>query len=343
MKAAVLTDTGSVAIEDREKPNPGADDVLVRVNACGVCMTDYHMYHGTFPVDFPTIPGHESAGEVVAVGDEVSDVDVGDRVAINPSIPCNRCQACVNGNENLCENFTSIGGAADTIIDGAFAEYVRAPAGYVESIGDIPYRTAAFAEPLACCIHAVDQVSLESGDTVVIVGAGPIGLLLAQTFRASGAGTVVVSEPVDERRELALETGADAVVDPIETDLKSELDDLVDRVDIAVEAVGLPETIETATSLPSAGGTTLVFGVPPQGTTVEIDPFDVYYDELELVGTFSLTPNDFARAVTFLRNGRIDVDPLVTDEYDLDGLSDAFTQMEDKEGLKKMIYPNDDG
>lgn len=341
MKAAVLTDQRSVDIEEREKPDPDGNDVIVRVNACGVCMTDYHMYHGTFPVDFPLVPGHESAGEVVAVGNEVDDVEIGDRVAINPSIPCNQCRACVSGKENLCENFTSIGGAADTIIDGAFAEYVRAPAGYVETIGELPYRTAAFAEPLACCIHAVDQVSLESGETVVIIGAGPIGLLLAQTFRASGAGTVVVSEPVDERRELALETGADAVVDPTERELESALDELVEHVDIAVEAVGLPETIETAHSLPSAGGTTLVFGVPPQGETVEIDPFEVYYHETELVGTFSLTPNDFTRAVTFLRNGRIDVDSLITDEYGLDGLSDAFDQMGDTAGLKKMIYPNE--
>ena len=342
MKAAVLTDERTVAIEEHERPNPDDGDVLVRVNACGVCMTDYHMYHGTFPVEFPMIPGHESAGEVVAVGDDVSNVAVGDRVAINPSIPCNDCRACQSGKENLCENFTSIGGAADTIIDGAFAEYVRAPEGYVEPVGELAYRQAAFAEPLACCIHAVDQVDLESGDTVVIIGAGPIGLLLSQTFRASGAGTVIVSEPVDHRRELALETGADYGIDPVETDLRSELDEFVDGVDIAVEAVGLPETIEIALSLPSAGGTTLIFGVPPQDATVEIDPFSVYYDETELVGTFSLTPNDFTRAVTFLRNGRIDVESLITDEYGLDGLSNAFDGMEEKEGLKKMIYPNRD-
>lgn len=338
MKAAVLTDHCTLSVEERERPAPSEDDVLVQVKACGVCMTDFHMYHGTFPIDYPLIPGHESAGEVVAVED--SDVAVGDRVAVNPSIPCHQCGPCTNGMENLCENFTSVGGAADRIIDGAFAEYVRVPAEYVEPIGDLTYRTAAFAEPLACCVHAVDQVDLDSGDTVVVIGAGPIGLLLVQTFRNSGAGTIVVSEPVDERRTLALEVGADFVVDPDETDLEVALTDLVERVDIAVEAVGLPQTIETAHSLPSAGGTTLVFGVPPQDTTIEIDPFDVYYDELELVGTFSLTPNAFSRAVTLLRRDRIDADALITDEYDLHGIQNAFDQMEDNDGLKKMVYPS---
>lgn len=345
MKAAVLTDHCILSVEERERPTPSEDDILVQVKACGVCMTDFHMYHGRFPINHPLIPGHESAGEVVAVGDSAvsnsdSAVSVGDRVAINPSIPCHQCGPCTNGMENLCENFTSVGGAADRIIDGAFAEYVRVPAGYVEPIGDLAYRTAAFAEPLACCIHAVDQVDLVSGDTVVIVGAGPIGLLLVQAFRTSGAGTIVVSEPVDERRDLALEVGADFVVDPDETDLRAALSDLVERIDIAVEAVGLPQTIETAHSLPSAGGTTLVFGVPPQDSTIEIDPFDVYYDELELVGTFSLTPNAFSRAVTLLQRGRIDASALITDEYDLYGLQNAFDQMKDKDGLKKMVYPS---
>lgn len=341
MNAAVLTDHCTLSVEERERPTPSDDEVLVQVKACGVCMTDYHMYHGTFPVSYPQIPGHESAGEIVAVGDAVSDVTVGDRVAINPSIPCNQCGQCVNGKENLCENFTSIGGAADRIIDGAFAEYVSVPAGYIEPIGELAYRKAAFAEPLACCLHAIDQVGLDSGDTVVIIGAGPIGLLLVQSFRINGAGTIIVSEPVEERRSLARDVGADFVVDPGETDLTETIDVLVERVDVAVEAVGLPETIETAQSLPSAGGTTLIFGVPPQDTTVEIDPFDIYYDELELVGTFSLTPDSFVRAVTLLQRERIDPAVLITDEYALEGLQDAFDQMEEKVGLKKVIYPSD--
>jgi NADPH2:quinone reductase len=339
MRAAVLTGEGAVTVEDRTRPDPGADEVLVRVGACGVCMTDYHLYHGTFPAPFPVVPGHESAGEVVAVGDAVSGVAVGDRVAVFPGRTCGECDFCVQGKQHLCEHVVAIGGAGDEIIDGSFAEYVRVPGVAVRDVGDLAYDRAAFAEPLACCLHGVDRADPETGDTVVVVGAGPIGLLLVQAFRAVGAGTVVVSEPIAERRALATDLGADYALDPTEAPLDEQVDGLVDRVDVAVEAVGSPATIEAAHGLPSPGGTTLVFGVPPRGETVELDPFDLYYDELSVLGTFASTPHDFSRAVTLLRRDRVAVDPLVTDAFGLTGLEDAFDQMAANEGLKKMVYP----
>ena len=340
MKAAVLTDHDEVSIEDRERPAPGPDEAVVRVGACGVCMTDYHLYRGTFPAEYPLVPGHESAGEVVEVGDDVTAVAAGDRVAVYPGRPCGDCHFCEQGRQNLCPDLVAIGGAGDEILDGAFAEYVRVPAGSLEPIGDLSYEHATFAEPLGCCIRGVDQADIETGDTVVIVGAGPIGLLLLQAFRASGAGTVVVSEPVDHRRQAAADLGADHVVDPTSTPLSERISDLVDRVDVGVEAVGLPDTIETAHSITGPGGTTLVFGVPPQDETIEIDPFEVYYRELELVGTFALTPNTFSRAVTLLQGDRVAVEPLITERFDLSGLQRAFDGMADNDGLKKVIYPN---
>ncbi|WP_224333730.1 zinc-dependent alcohol dehydrogenase family protein [Haloprofundus halobius] len=339
MKAATLTDARTVEISERERPEPDADELLVAINACGICATDLHMYSGSLTVEYPMVPGHESAGEVVAAGEGVEEYREGDRVAINPSVPCNDCRACKSGRENLCRDLTSIGGAAKHIVDGAFAEYVCVPAGNVEEIGEMDYRTAAFAEPLGCCINGVDQVDLTSGETVVVIGAGAIGLLLVQLFRTSGAGTIVVSEPVDERREAALEVGADHALDPTEEEPATVVPDLVGEVDIAVEAVGVPELIEQAYSLTGPGGRTLVFGVPPEDATVELSPFDLFSAEREVVGTYSLTPDTFARAVTLLQNGRIDVDTLVTDEFGLNGLQEGFDQMEDREGLKKMVYP----
>jgi NADPH2:quinone reductase len=340
MKAATLTDANAVAIEEQERPNPKPSELLIEINACGVCATDLHMYSGSLTVDYPMVPGHESAGKVVEVGEAVDDYQPGDRVAINPSIPCHECRACKSGRENLCHDLTSVGGAAKHIIDGTFAEYASVPVGNVERIEDLDYRTAAFAEPLGCVINGVDQIDLTSGETVVVVGAGAIGLLLVQVLRASGAGAVVVSEPVDERREAALEVGADYVIDPTEEDPGEVIPDLVGDVDVAIEAVGLPKTIEQAHSLTGPGGRTLIFGVPPEDATIEISPFDIFYEEREVVGTYSLTPNTFARAVTLLQNGRIDVDSLITDEFALEGLEDAFDQMENRQGLKKMVYPN---
>ncbi|WP_123619213.1 zinc-dependent alcohol dehydrogenase family protein [Halorubrum sp. CSM-61] len=340
MKTATLTDAQTVTIDDVEKPEPDPGELLVEVRVCGVCTTDLHMYSGNLTVDYPLVPGHESAGEVVAVGGETNDFQPGDRVAINPSVPCNECRACKSGRENLCHDLTSIGGAATHIIDGAFAEYVTVPVGNAERIGELDYRTASFAEPLGCVINGIDQTGLSSGETAVVIGGGFIGQLLVQMLRASGAGTIVLSEPIAERRELGLEVGADYVVDPTDEDLSAAVSDLVDTVDIAIEAVGFPETIEQATDLAGPGGRTLVFGIPPEDATVEISPSNLFFDEREIVGSYSLTPDAFARAVTLLQNDRIDVDSLVTDEFELDGLETAFEEMESREGLKKVIYPN---
>ncbi|GAA0219267.1 zinc-dependent alcohol dehydrogenase family protein [Halobaculum roseum] len=340
MKTATLTDARTIEANDRQRPDPDPHEVLVAIGACGVCTTDLHMYSGSFTVEYPLVPGHESAGEVVATGDAVADIDEGDRVAINPSVPCHDCRACTAGRENLCRDLTSIGGAAEHVIDGAFAEYVAVPAGNVERIGDLEYRTAALAEPLGCCIQGVDQVDLTTGETVAVVGGGFIGLLLVQLLRTSGAGTVVVSEPIEERRAAALDLGADHVVDPTDEDPTSAVPDLVGDVDVAIEAVGVPTVTEQAHALTGPGGRTLVFGVPPEDATIELSPFDLFYEEREVIGTYSLTPDTFARAVTLLENGRIDVERLITDEFGLDGLEEAFAQMENRQGLKKMVYPD---
>lgn len=340
MKTATLSAKGVIEVEDVQRPEPDPDELLVEVNACGVCTTDLHMYGGNLTVDYPMVPGHESAGEVVAVGDGVGAFEAGDRVAINPSVPCNECRACKAGRENLCRDLTSIGGVAKHIVDGAFAEYVTVPAGNVERIGDLDYRTAAFAEPLGCVINGIDRIDLTSGETVVVVGGGFIGLVLVQTLRTSGAGSIVVSEPVAERRETALKVGADHAVDPTEEDVTTAIPALVGDVDVAIEAVGFPETLEQAHALTGPGGRTLVFGVPHEDATVELSPFDLFFEEREVIGSYSLTPGTFARAVTLLQGGRIDVDTLITDEFGLDGLEEAFEQMENREGLKKMVYPS---
>lgn len=340
MRAAELTAVGEITVAERSRPSLDPDEVLVEVGACGVCMTDYHMYHGTFEVETPMVPGHESAGTVVEVGESVRAYEPGDRVAINPTVPCTACTHCKRGDTHLCEHNTSIGGAADTVLDGAFAEYVRVPQTNVEPIGDLPVRHAALAEPLACAVHGVSKADCDPGDSVALIGAGPVGLLLLQTFRLVGAAPIVVSEPDPDRRALAAELGADVVVDP---DAEAPVDHIRDAaggpVDVAVEAIGLVPTLEQANAVTAPGGTTLVFGVPKQDATLEISPFDVFFDEISYQGSYSLTTADFEQAVTLLKHGRIDVAPLITDEIGLDGLPDAFDRMGDVEGLKSIVVP----
>jgi NADPH2:quinone reductase len=340
MRAAELRGVGEIAVGERPRPIPGPDEVLVEVGACGVCMTDYHMYHGTFEVETPMIPGHESAGTVVEVGESVRRYELGDRVAINPTVPCTACPYCKRGETHLCAHNTSIGGAADSVIDGAFAEYVRVPETNVEPIGDLPARYAALAEPLACAVHGTAQADCEPGDSVALIGAGPVGLLLLQTFRLAGAAPIVVSEPDEDRRELAADLGADAVVDPDSADPVDRIRDVADGpVDIGVEAIGLGPTLEQAHAVTAPGGTTLVFGVPDRDATIEINPFEVFFEEISVQGSYSLTTADFGQAVTLLRHGRIDVAPLISHEIGLTDLVAAFDRMGNVEGLKHVVIP----
>lgn len=339
MRAGVLTAVESFEVRDRDRPAPAADEVLVRVEACGVCTTDFHMYDGGLSVDLPIVPGHESAGDVVEAGDAVDRVAVGDRVAVNPTVSCNECRHCVAGRENLCTDLTSLGGAATHVEDGSFAEYVAVPAGNVEPVGDLAASTAAFAEPLGCCVHGIDRVDVESGEAAAVVGAGPIGLLLVRLLHLRGASPIVVSEPIDQRRERALAMGADYAVDPTETDPVAWTDEHVGAVDLAVEVVGATATIEQARELTDVGGRTLVFGVPPEDATLGVSPFELFFEERALLGTFALTPDSFRRAVSLLQNDRVDVDGLITHEVGLDGVTDAFGRMERNDGLKQMVYP----
>lgn len=333
MRAAVLRGVGEVGVEERDRPDPAEGEVLVEVGATGVCMTDHHMYSGEFPVETPLVLGHESAGTVVE--SRAPGVTAGERVAINPVVPCNACSACKRGRTNLCEWNTVIGGAGHEIVDGAFAEYVRVPAANVEPVGDLPFEAAAFAEPYACVVHGMDRADLSAGDDVLVIGAGPIGLLLVQAARNRGAAEVVVSELDADRRALAEDLGADRTVDPAVT----ALEEAVDPVDVAIEAVGRTETIAAAHDRTARGGRTLIFGVPPRDATMEVSPFDIYFEEIDLVGTYALTQEAFERAVALLRGGRVETAPLVTDELDLGGLEAAFDRMERTEGLKKLIRP----
>jgi len=341
MRASVLTGVGEMEVQDRDRPDPRPGEVLVQVGATGICMTDYHMYHGSFEVDTPVVLGHESAGTVAAVGEDVRDFAVGDRVALNPVVPCGACSACKRGNTHLCANNTSIGGAGETVIDGAFAEYVRVPAGSLEHVGDLPFEQAALAEPLGCCVHGADRSGLEQGDSAALIGAGPIGLMLLQTLHNRGVSPIAVAELDDERRELAAELGADLVVDPTERDTVEAVSEEIGPVDAGIEVVGKVGTIQQAYDVTDKGGNTLIFGVPDQDATMEVNPFDVYFREVDLRGTFALSRESFERAVTLLRGGRIDAQRLVTEEIGLGDIPDAFDRMAEAEGLKKVVRPED--
>jgi len=340
--AAVLYGPRELRIEEVEKPKVTPGKVLVEVKACGVCMTDLHMYMWEFPVKTPVILGHEFSGVIAELGDNAAEFEIGGRVAVDPALSCGVCEACVSGRNNLCERLTAIGGAGNVIVNGAFAEYTLVPK---EAVGKIPreisFDEGAFVEPLGCCIHGVDVSRVGIGDVVALIGAGPIGLLLLQLTKLAGASQILVVDIKDERLQLAATLGADVVINPSKEDPVGRLKELTHGkgADVVIEAVGSPMTVKHAVQMVSKGGRVVIFGVAPVESRVDISPFDAYFREIEIVGSYAITREAFLRSIAMLRSGRIKVEPLITERFKLSELAKAFALMEKKEGLKKLVYP----
>ena len=265
MKAAQIVRPGEASVIDAEIPSPGADDVLIKVRAAGICGTDLHIFKGEYEAEYPLIPGHEFSGEVVAVGASVRNFKVGDRVTADPNIPCNRCSYCQRNEPNQCRNLRAIG----VTRSGAFAEYVVAPEGNVFSIGDMTYSAAALIEPLACVVWGQKQVDVQPGDSALVFGAGPMGLLVAQALKQAGAARVVVTDVVPWRLEMAAQLGATEIVIADEKQSASLKNIEPDGYNIVADATGIPPVLEGTFQYASPRGKIWVFGVTPQGTQVK--------------------------------------------------------------------------
>ena len=342
MLAAVLHGARDRRVEEVERPQIASNQVLVKVKACGVCMTDMHMYLWEFPVKTPVILGHEFSGEVVQVGEDIDDVHIGERVSVDPVLSCGVCDACAAGRDNLCKRVMSVGGAGNVIVNGAFAEYTAVPRLAIGKIpAEISFDQGAFVEPLGCCIHGVDMSRVEVGETVVLVGAGAIGLLLLQLVRQRGASTIITADLKDERLQLAKQLGADHVINPSREDLPTKLMEIThgEGADLVIEAVGSPQTVKQAIQMVKPGGRVTIFGVAPVNSKIETSPFDIYFREIEIIGAYAITRDAFQRSISMLQSGRIRVEPLITERFPLNEISKAFTLAEKKEGLKKIIYP----
>jgi len=333
MKAVVFLEPNKLVVEERPIPEIGPGDALVKVHACGVCGTDLHIFAGEHIVKFPVIPGHEFSGEIAAVGNEVANVKVGDRVTVDPNIVDHTCHFCRMGETHLCENLTAVG----VNYDGGFAEYCRVPAAQAYRVPDsVSLDEAAFAEPLACCIHGIDKARIVPGSTAVILGAGSIGLLMVQLVRSAGA-RVIVSEPDERKRTLAAQLGAEIQIDPLADDVKAEVFRITGvGADVVIECAGRVETAELAPKLARRGGTILQFGVVSPHESVRISPYDVFYRELTIVGSF-VNPFTHARAVEMLASKRVDVMPLVTHRFGLDDVSKALETAAGRDAMKVQV------
>nr|WP_296068475.1 zinc-binding dehydrogenase [uncultured Actinoplanes sp.] len=334
MLRVVVSESG-VAVEDAPIPRPGPGEVLVRTVLAGVCGSDTHALHGTHPfISLPYPPGHEVSGVVADVGTGVTNVAVGDRVTMEPFLPCWQCKQCRAGRENVCERLRFFGCAHD---QGGMAEFFTVDQRRLHGIPDqLDWTEAAFIEPLGTPVHAVRLAGGVAGKTVAILGAGTIGLLTLQVARAYGAKRIVVTARSERSRARAAKFGPDAVVDATAPDAAGQVREaLGESADVVFDCVAEQSTMDQALAMANKGGTVVVVGVPPAPVTV---PLPMIQDsQLRIQGSATYLPDDFADAMRLLTTGSVSVDEMVTSLRPLAEAAEAFEDASSGEHIKVLI------
>lgn len=338
MRAVVFRGDARWAVEDVPAPTPGPGEALLDIIATGVCGTDEHLLHGGFIATFPLIPGHEMVGRVAALGDGVTWPAVGERVVVDNTVFCGRCEPCRRGTPLYCANFVSLGCNAP----GGFAEQVVIDAAKLYPIGDLPTEVAVFTEPTACAVHGVDVLDLSPASDVLILGSGPTGLILAQLLRMAGAARVTVAAPTAAKLELARRHGASHTVQLDRADPSRGIDELralaPDGFDAVIEATGSTRVLETAVGLTRTGGTILVYGLAGEDDLAGLKPYEIFSRELTIKGSFA-QQNCIGRALFALQSGRISTEGMITAEVGLDGFDTALANLRDSTQVKTVVVP----
>jgi len=334
MLAAIFNGPLDLEIKECSLPVPGKNELLIKVESCGVCGTDFHIYNGESYAKPPVIIGHEYVGTVVETGKDVKDFNTGDHIAVDPNIYCGECYYCKNGNINFCSNLKALGVSEN----GGFAEYSLVPVSQAYFIPkDFSFTTAAFAEPLSCCIRGMDQAAIKHGETVVIIGGGTIGLLMLQLVKISGAGKIILIEPVSEKRDLAKSLGAEYVFDPASSDMINQISDLTSGgPDVVIECAGNSNAAKQAVSLPKRGGRIVIFGLSGKKDTININLQDFFLKELSIKGSL-LNPFTFSRSVELLVNKKIQAGKLMPSLVPLEALNDILSSPRKSTIIKHQI------
>lgn len=337
MKAVRYERPNAPEIVDVAVPEPGAGEVRLRTRMTGLCGTDLHLHAGEFFPRYPLTPGHEIVGEVDALGAGVTTPVVGELVALNNVISCGACDNCRRARPPFCRVLRALG-----VTDpGGFAEYVVAPAGQCHPAGGIPVPTLVFTEPLACAVHGLDVLDPAPGSDVLVLGAGPTGLLLTQLLRHHGASRLTVAAPTAFKLEFAEAYGADHTVQVPRGDraaLTGRARRLApDGFDIVVDATGGPHAQRCGLELTRDGGTFFVYGMAPERASIAVSPYDLFRRELTIKGSFAQAFS-FDRALLALRTGRVNVADMITHRFGVDGYREALrTMVEDRSRLKAVI------
>jgi L-iditol 2-dehydrogenase len=331
-RAAVLTRVAEIVLEERPVPKPGARELLVEVSAVGVCGSDVHYYKhgriGDHVVRAPLVLGHESAGRVAAVGAEVTRHAVGDRVTLEPGVPCGRCRECRAGRYNLCSDVVFF---ATPPVDGAFANYVTIHEDFAFALPDaLSDDVGALMEPLSVAIWACRKARVSAGDRVLVTGAGPIGLLVMQVARAFGATRVEISDVNERRLSMAERTGATRAL------LAGEAEPA--EADALIECSGNPAALQAGIRALRPAGTAVIVGMGP-GATAEVPLALIQNREIWLTGTFRYA-NTYPTAIALAVDGRVDLQAIITGHYRLEDTEQALRAgLEDPGSVKAMVHP----
>jgi len=334
MRRVVVSATGIDVVQARV-PVPGPTEVLVRSEVAGICGSDTHAAHGRHPfIVLPYHPGHEVVGVVAEVGAQVTSVSVGQRVTVEPDLPCWQCKPCLTGRQNLCENLRFFGCGYE---QGGMADYFTIPANRLHVVpADLSLRAAALIEPLSTPVHAVRLAGDVEGRTVAILGAGTIGLLVLSVVLAHGARRVVVTDVLAAKRDRAVSLGADLAVDAAAPDVVAQVRaGLGESADVVFDCVAIGPTVNAAIQMADKGGTVVVVGVPTADISV---PLAIIQDhQIRIQGSATYLPEDYAESIALLRNGSVRVDAVVTAVRDLADVADAFAQSVSGEHIKVLV------
>ena len=347
MLAAVYHGPKDLRVEDVPVPSIGAGELLVKVMSASICGTDLRIFHGNHRMYAPgtvRIPGHEVVGTIAEVGAGVENYSIGQRVFCAPNTGCGHCAQCVTGRNNLCADYDAIGVTSD----GGFAEYVRIPTNSVQQGNVIPVSesvdpaVAALMEPFACVLRGQNALHIQPGEIVLVIGAGPIGIMHTKLAKARGAGRVIVSEPVEYRAEQASRMGADRVVDPLSEDLKLVLSEESQGrgADIVIVAAPVHAAQESALDLAAISGRINFFGgLPKDRPSINFDSNIVHYKELVITGTTACSTADCWQAVQIVNSGLVDLSDIISQRFPLTDAVAAFAAAEDRKSLKIVLEP----
>jgi len=339
MKALVYSEPRKFTIETIDMPTYGPDDVVLKVSACGVCGTDGHIHEGEFLAKFPLIPGHEAIGKIVAMGKNVKGFNMGDRIVADVGVACDNCFYCRRGQPLLCEEYNAKG----VTMPGGFAEYIVYHSKKCYVVKNLTDEEATLLEPAACALHGLDKLRCPVGAEVLLMGAGPTGLILSQLLKLNGASKVVLAANKGTKMDLAKKLDAADVY--IELDRQNP-DAQWEQIkkdhpygfDVVVEATGVEKLANEAINYVRRAGTLMLYGVYENSAQVHWSPMRIFNDEINIIGSFSQT-YCFPRAIAYLDSGKINVKGMVTDVFKLEDYQGALDKMNSRQCLKIAIKP----